>query len=165
MVDILNLHGQGIIGAPGAGGIIAQPKAYVRFYEALANGEILNSKSQAIFNASFVNLPSDDAIKLSMGYGSNIRMEASAYKSTFLTHSGLVLGGESQVLHHYESGTTIMVATNFSGYFNALRMTFPCFFVTPTPYFGYNNISSLLQTYMTQFMNTTTPTKINTHKA
>jgi hypothetical protein len=52
------------------------------------------------------------------------------------------------VLYHYESGTTMMVATIFSGYFSALNMTFPCFFVTPIPYFDYNRISALLQLYV-----------------
>lgn len=154
MLDVLELHAQGFIGVSGAGGIVAKPKAYIQFYKALASGQILNAKSQAAFNASFIDIPNNEGLKTAMGFGSNIRISLGDQNQpvTFLTHAGLVLGGESQVLYNYETDTTIMIATNFSGYFNGYGKSFPCFFVTPTEYFGFNEISKLIQRYAGLFV-------------
>lgn len=131
-IDVLDLHGQGIFAFPGPGGIIAAPKDYIQFYQALASGKLLSPKAQALFNASFIPV-SQNAYRLSTGYGSNDKIEwiHTEKMPTFLSHGGFVPGGESSVLYHYETGLTIMVATNTSGNW---RNTLPLLFVTPTAY-------------------------------
>lgn len=142
-IDVLDLHGQGIFGFPGPGGIIAQPKAYIKFYQALATGKLLSAKAQSLFNASFIPQASSSTdYTIATGYESNdyIQWIASPKSPTFLNHGGFVVGGESLVMHNYETGLTIMVATNTSG---SWRTTLPLLFVTPTSYFDKNVIWNL----------------------
>lgn len=144
-LDMLDLHGQGFLDVGGAGGLIAQPMAYARFYSALANGELLSPANQILFNDSFLTQPSDIAgYSLKLGYGSNRYLEElNANPMHFLTHGGLVFGGESRVLYHYESGSTIMITTDYSGY----HTNEPFLFVTPVAYLGYDAIYSLARDY------------------
>lgn len=148
-IDVLDLHGQGIFAFPGPGGIIAAPKDYIQFYQALASGKLLSPKSQALFNASFIPV-SHKTYRLSTGYGSNDKTEwmHTEKRPTFLSHGGFVPGGESSVLYHYQTGLTIMVATNTSGNW---RNTLPLLFVTPTAYLDKNAIWDLEMKYATLF--------------
>lgn len=145
-LDILALHGQGFLDVGGAGGIIAKPKAYARFYHALVKGELLTPNNQALFLASFIPQTSDiEGYTLKVGFGSNRYIEEiNGAQKHFLTHGGLVLGGESRVLYDYDSKTTFMITSDYSGYHGN---NFPCMFVTPTPYLGYDAIYALARDY------------------
>lgn len=152
-IDVLTIDGQGFIGGLGAGGIIAEPRAYVQFYQALANGTLLSKNAQDIFNQSFLSLSGK---QLSVGYGSNIRFNIpinNKQSVPSLTHTGLVPGGESRVIYDETSGTTIMVNTNFSGYSTAVIRELPTFFVTKTPYFDTNAILRLEIKYLAAIHN------------
>lgn len=141
-LDILELNPQGFVGFPGPGGIYAQPKAYVHFYQALSNGDLLSPYSQQLFNQSFMDMTSPDDYKFRMGYASNSFLEWEyPQKMKLLIHQGLVPGGESIVMFNYETHMTIMINTNFSGYVKRLNM--PCLQVTTTPYFDYEVMAGL----------------------
>lgn len=148
-LDLLNIDTQGFVTGLGAGGIIAQPKAYVTFYRALAQGSLLSKKAQSIFNNSF--MPIQEQAGISVGYGSNVRLNLTTNPNQtlpVLTHTGLVPGGESRVLHDEKTGTTIMLTTNFSGYSTHVIRDIPTFFVTKTPYFDADSILSLERKYI-----------------
>lgn len=150
-IDVLNLQGQGLLGFPGPGGLIAQPRAFVKFYQALAAGKLLTTPAQALFNASFISQtsPSQD-YTLATGYESNdqIQWVNSPKSPKFLSHGGFVPGGESLVLYNYETGLTLMVATNTSG---SWRNTLPLFMVTSTPYLDKQAIWTLEMNYASLF--------------
>lgn len=149
-IDVLDLHGQGLFAFPGPGGIIAQPKAYIRFYHAFASGKLLSKEAQQLFNASFVPQVKTSDYHLATGYGSNDKTEwlTSSRPSTFLSHGGFVPGGESSVIYHYESGLTLMVATNTSGNW---RNILPLLFVTPTAYLDKSGIWQMQLNYAALF--------------
>jgi CubicO group peptidase (beta-lactamase class C family) len=150
-IDVLDLHGQGIFAYPGPGGIIAEPKAYIRFYQAFASGKLLSPKAQALFQASFIpQTSSSEDYSLATGYASNDKMQwvHSPQAPTFLVHGGFVPGGESWVMYNYESGLTVMVATNTSGMW---RRALPLLFVTPTAYFDKSAILDLDINYAKRF--------------
>lgn len=148
-LDLLELHGQGIMAFPGPGGIVAQPKAYVRFYQALGRGRLLSKSSQALFEESFIPQTSNQDYTLSTGYESNDKTQWRTPKfPVFLSHGGFVPGGESLVMYNYDTGLTIMIATNFSG---SWRNRAPFLFVTPTAYHGKEVIADLQLKYAELF--------------
>lgn len=148
-IDILQLHGQGIMAFPGPGGIVAQPRAFVRFYQALGRGELLSKPYQAVFERSFIPTASNKNYVVSTGYESNEKTLWYTPKyPSFLSHGGFVPGGESLVMYNYDTGFTIMIATNFSG---SWRNKLPFLFVTPTNYFGKESTLELALDYVNLF--------------
>lgn len=107
----------------------------------------MSGNNQALFNSSFMTQPSDvDCYTLKVGFGSNRYIEEiGGNHKHFLTHGGLVLvGGESRVLYDYDSDTTIMIASDYSGYHGT---NFPCLFITPTSYLSYDALYTLAREY------------------
>jgi CubicO group peptidase (beta-lactamase class C family) len=150
-LDVLSLDGQGFTMGYGAGGMIAQPKAYIQFYRALANGSLLSRTAQKIFNDSFLNQDSADQYQLSIGYGSNRRLQktlSNGSQLSFMVHHGFVLGGQSIVVYDEKTDTATMIATNFSGYEDGKSKGLPAFFVTKTPYFNDKYLMGLSEKYL-----------------